>query len=362
VVPVAGGSDDPRVALPLRLRELRQHQWPGLAIKQTDLAEALGVGGPSVSSWESLRQPKFPTPERLARYAEFFATERSVASKPYRIVQLAGDERERRDDLLRELTELLEQAVGPAAAQEVPAHPASMSRGLWYFPDGANVTIVCARLPTTLSEGMQYADPNDPDYSELYTFADPDALIELFGHIRAANPTSEVTFRPASELTADEYQTHLVLLGGVDWNVVTRDVLARFDLPVGQFRREDDDTAGGFEVTENGERQKFMAVLENATGARELVEDIAHFFRAPSPYDQNRTITVCNGTYSRGVYGAVRALTDATVRDENEAYVLERFAGAATFSILTKVIIVNGVTITPHWNVAESRLHEWPVA
>jgi hypothetical protein len=312
-----------------------------------------------VSAWESVRQPKFPTLERLALYADFFATERSVASWPYSIVQLRGDERERRDVLLRELTKLLEQATGATASNDTPASPVSMSRGLWYFADGADVTIVCAKLPSYLSERMPYADPTDPDYSKLYTFADPDALIELFGHIRAANPTSRVTYRLASQLTADELQTHLVFLGGVDWNVATRDVLDRFDQPVRQFRRVDDELIGGFEVVEGGQRQEFLGTLHKEDGVKVLVEDIAHFFRAPSPYGHDRTITICNGSYSRGVYGAVRALTDAQVRDENESYVAQRFGDATEFGILTKVIIMNGVTVTPNWNMADSRLHEW---
>lgn len=350
---------DPREALPNRLRELRQHCWPGRSIRQVDLAKVLGVSGPSISSWERLERPKFPTVERLALYADFFATERSVETQPYRIVQLRGEERERRESLYRELTELLELSTGSAHSTDTPADRESMSRGLWYFADGADVTIVCARLPTYLSDKMRYADPTDPDYSKLYTFADPDALIELFGHIRAANPTSKVTYRLASQLAADELQTHLVMLGGVDWNIATRDVLERFDQPVRQFQRDDDDQVGGFEVVEGGQRREFLATLHENDGAKVLVEDIAHFFRAPSPYDPSRTVTICNGSYSRGVYGAVRALTDAQVRDENGTYVAERFGDATEFGILTKVIIANGVTVTPHWNMADSRLHEW---
>ncbi|HEX5403397.1 MAG TPA: helix-turn-helix transcriptional regulator [Pseudonocardiaceae bacterium] len=353
--------DDRRGALASRLRALRLQHWPGRPVKQADLAKVLGVGSPSVSSWENLKQPKYPPLERLALYADFFATERSVASEPYGIVHLTPEERARRDDLLRELTELLELATGAVASNQEPGRFSDMSRGLWYFPDGADVTIVCARLPSELTERMPYADPNNPDFSDLYTLADPGALMELFGHIRAANPNSEVKFRPASILEADEYQNHLVCLGGIDWNVVTRDVLARFDLPVAQFRRKNDDAVGGFVVTENGKRQEFMATLNETDEEKVLVEDIAHFFRAPSPYDPERSVTICNGTYSRGVYGAVRALTDAMAREENEAYVVERFGDATTFSILTRVIVANGVTITPHWNVAESRLHEWSV-
>ena len=44
--------------------------------------------------------------------------------------------------------------------------------------------------------------------------------------------------------------------------------------------------------------------------------------------NKRRTVTVCNGMYGRGTYGAVRALTDVRFRDSNDGYVKSRFAGA----------------------------------
>jgi hypothetical protein len=63
--------------------------------------------------------------------------------------------------------------------------------------------------------------------------------------------------------------------------------------------------------------------------------------------------------YGSGVYGAVRALTDARFRDRNSEYLQERFADSASFCILTRVTVVNGVTLTPDWTIPETRLFEW---
>ncbi|MDY7090726.1 MAG: XRE family transcriptional regulator, partial [Actinomycetota bacterium] len=80
-----------------------------------------------------------------------------------------------------------------------------------------------------------------------------------------------------------------------------------------------------------------------------------------SPYNARRTVTLCNGQYGRGTYGAVRALTDARFRDRNEEFVRNRFSGAQAFSILMRVRInPNGAAVTPDWTQAENRLHEWP--
>ena len=224
------------------------------------------------------------------------------------------------------------------------------------------MTIVCAQLPQDLRAHLTYADPESADFVSLYTYADPDALIELFGHIRAVNPRTQVSFHTTEELTADHYTTHLVLLGGVDWNTVTRDVIERVDLPVEQVARDDDapiSDPGGFRVRSNGGTKLFPPLLDSKG---HLLEDVAHFYRGVSPFNRKRTVTVCNGMYGRGTLGAVRALTDARFRDRNREYVRKRFGDAGSFSIISRVPVVDGKGLTPDWTLAENRLHEWPEA
>lgn len=350
---------DGRVALARRLKALRLEHWPGRRVRQTELATALEVSSPSVSSWENLEDPKVPTTDRLAEYARFFATERSLAQPPPKLLplrQLTADERRTYDELLKELLELRERAMGGTSAES------GMSQGLLWFPDGGDITIVCTALPQEYTEGMPYADPYSPDFSLLYTYSDPDALIELFGHLRAANPLSQVYFRIADQMSPDHLKNHLVVLGGVDWNTITRDTLTRFDLPVQQIRRATENAVGGFTVVEDGRQREFLADLRSHNGHTVLVSDVAHVFRATSPYSNDRTITVFNGAYSRGTLGAVRALTDARERDKNERFVNDHFAGQDAFSILSAVIIVEGnVVVTPDWTDESVRLHTWPV-
>lgn len=224
---------------------------------------------------------------------------------------------------------------------------------IWEFPDGKDVTIVCAELPARLR--LPYADPTNPDFVRLYRFADLDALFEIFGYIRATNPYNHVHICTSVELDDDDYSNHLVALGGVDWNSLTREILGLVDLPVGQFSRADDRDPGGFEVSHKGSRQVFRPVVDGHGG---LVEDVAHFYRAPNPFDERRTVTICNGNFARGTLAAVRALTDGRFRDRNDAYLAARFPSGEQFSILFRVFVVNGVVVTPDWTT--SILHEWP--
>lgn len=213
---------------------------------------------------------------------------------------------------------------------------------------------MCSAVPEEYLRSMPYTDPDLPDYVQLYRFADLDALFELHGHLRAANPACDVRIRTPAEVMVDDFTTHLVLLGGVDWNPVTAELLQHLDVPVRQPARESEDTTGGFEV----EGSVFAPTVHERDGREVLVEDVAYFLRAANPFNEERTVTVCNGMYARGTLGVVRALTDARFRDRNTAYLRDRFD--RTCSVLTRVHVVVGQTITPDWSGGADVLHEWP--
>ena len=353
--------DDPARRLAVRLRELRTAGWPGVQVTQAHLATALGVSVPSISSWES--GDATPTPQRLAGYARFFATRRSMAGETPHLVEVAaldGDERKLHDELLADLLQRRDAISGSAGAgslDSVAPRTAPPTDSYWHFADEAPVTVVCGELPKRLHGDESYTRPDSPDFVELSLYADIDALMELHGHVRAANPTAQVTFGLARTVRRDHLTTHLVLLGGVDWNEWTAEALNVLGVPVKQSNREDESEWGYFAASDG---QLFEPVLRTVDGKQTLVEDVAHFVRAPNPFNQRRTVTLCNGMYARGVYGAVRALTDARFRDRNAGYIRARFAVGEAFSILSRVQVVAGEVITPDWTKPGTVLHEWP--
>lgn len=360
---VVNATEDPSLRLARRLRSLRREAWPGVRITQEDLGEALGASAPLISSWESSRNPKTPPLDRLEAYATFFATPRSVAERPYRVLaedQLTDEERARHEELFRELTSLRNGAQGQEPA---PALTQPLARSQWHFPPDQDITIVGSAFPPEYLERLRpFTDPEAPDYVELLKFADMDALLELFGHIRAANPLSNVRVLTPDEVTTDTYTSHLVLLGGVDWNPTTTELLYRLHLPVRQLERVDEDDPGGFEVGAGKDRQMFKPELRRIGDKVELVTDVAHFFRARNPFNAKRTVSLCNGMYQRGTLGVVRALTDVRFRDRNEQYLRARFDTDGTFSIISRVDVVLGRAVTPDWTQSENVLHEWPKA
>jgi hypothetical protein len=362
----------PGQVLARRLRALREEHWPGRKVHQAQLAKALSGAGksvsvPLISSWESRTRPQVPPASRIQDIATFFASERSFDGEVGRLLslsELTALEQAAREELLQELTllrrEALHQSSDPTTSDNARANAQSLRDEPYHFRAGDRVTIVCGQVPEDMRQRMPYTDPLDPDFIELYRYADLDALIELWGHLRVANPASPVEFRSADQLRIDDYTGHLVSLGGVDWNAATSSVLARLQLPVAQVSDWDKEGGAYFEVTEeDGRKVPHRPVLEESGGRTILREDVALFARAVNPFNQKRFVIICNGMYGRGVYGAVRALTDERFRDRNAEYIRDRYATSEAFCLLTRVSVVDTFTVTPDWTLPETRLFEW---
>lgn len=79
----------------------------------------------------------------------------------------------------------------------------------------------------------------------------------------------------------------------------------------------------------------------------------------PNPLNANRTLTICNGIHSRGVYGAVRALTDLQMREGNEKFISTNFGGARSFAIVMSVKVIKNEVMTPDFNSPDVILYKW---
>jgi hypothetical protein len=371
-------DQDPRQVLARRLRDLREMHFPGRKVKQPELAEALGGDGrrpvsvPSISSWESQTNPKVPPADRIRDIATFFASPRSLDGRVSRLLgtdEMTAQERMAREGLLDELTRLRREAIdaprlsrpGTSLSSETQEIAQSLGGGPYRIRPGDRITIVCAQLPPDMLEKMPYTDPSDPDFIELYRYSDLDSLLELFGHLRATNPAGRVGYWAADQLSEDAYTGHLVSLGGVDWNKATKSVLERLALPVTQVSVWDKEGGAYFEVEKkDGSKVTHRPQFGEYNGRKILREDVALFARAVSPFNQRRFVTICNGMYGRGTYGAVRALTDERFRDRNAEYLRASFGDSAAFCILSRVTVVeNGRALTPDWTLPETRLFEW---
>ena len=337
-----------------RIRQLRQQQP---RFTQQMLAEAFSAEHPlsaaTVSSWENPTAPKLPPLYRLEAYARFFCTPRSTAGLPklYPAEELAPDELQAYEKLMTELERLRRAASGERSGGEQ-----TFNRS-WHFPDGARVTLVCAKLPA--KEIGPFGVSSNLNYTELQTYADADALVELFGHIRAENPMTTVRFRTPPEIEPDELVGHLILLGGVVWNEIAGRLSEMAHLPVEQITNAELASGDIFVAKVDGVDQQFWPKWTDES-MNTLAEDVGLLARVPNPLNASRTLTICNGIHSRGVYGAVRSLTDAEMRDGNERYLSTQFGDAKSFAILASVKVIRNKAMTPDFNTPGVVLFSWP--
>jgi hypothetical protein len=109
--------------------------------------------------------------------------------------------------------------------------------------------------------------------------------------------------------------------------------------------------------TADGERS-FYPESDQLGDRKELVEDVAYVARLRSPFQFNRTLTICNGIHSRGVLAAVRCLTDPSVRMANDEYLADRFPDGE-FAVLLRVQVVRNEPMSPDLRDPARRLYEW---
>jgi transcriptional regulator with XRE-family HTH domain len=343
-----------------RLRDLRESR----NLTQKQLAQVLrGKGALSiatVSLWEKAGSDRLPPPQRLDAYARLFCSGRSFDSGTARLLrddELTEEERERKAELYAELLALRERAQSTDAATALLEQPyAEPSNSIWRFADDAAISIVCSDAP----EPPSYADPGHLNYSRYARHADLDALIEVFGQVKADNPGSWIRILSPGSLAHDFVLNHLVIIGGK----AVDDAVKRFatDVPlptaenVSLSAAQPTGQTHVFVYETEGEPLEFKSSRdEDGT----LIEDIGFIARAPHKIVPGRTVTVLGGITSRGVHGAALAFIDPHVKDANERYVKEAFGDGDTFCILMRVPVRNGAALPPNLLDADARVYEW---
>jgi hypothetical protein len=356
---MVAGSDHasiPARRLAERLRDLREREFRPLT--QRALGKALGGSEPlsiaTVSLWENPSSDRLPPPQRLKAYARLFCSDRSFASAvPYllRDDELTDAEREREIELYEELLELRERAQSTDAAASSSEQSAIAPYGsLWRFPDDSAISIVCSDAPRP--DRPAYADQSHLNYSRYARHADLDALIEIYGQVRADNPGTWIRILSPKSLEHDFALNHLVIIGGA----AVDDVAPWFaqGVPLPTVHESGDTHTFTYDV--EGEMREFVSVRDEDGN---LTQDVGFIARAPHNIVPGHIVTVLGGITSRGVHGAALAFSDSHVRDANLRYLTGAFPDVGTFCILMRVPVRNDAALPPNLSNDDVRLYEW---
>jgi hypothetical protein len=341
---------DQAVRLARALRDLRESTWPDQELTQSQLANALSTEGrvatATVSSWESATNPKTPPAARISALARFFCTKRSLEGQPHLIPEdrLTAAEQDQFKKLESGLLKLLD--------------PKDYKRRHIFEFDAGPVVVICPDVPEDVRGPL--ANVKNPNFTKMQQYGDLDALMELYGYLCTESPSLEVSYRLASEAVySDDLSSHVILLGGIGWNKVTRHIQSVISqVPITQIAVDDLKDGDIFRVKSADGTRSFYPEYADLGGGKELIADVAYVARLRNPFRINRTLTICNGIFSRGVLGAVRCLTDPSVRDENERYLADRFPNGES-AMLLRVLVVDNKTLAPDLQDHEARLFEW---
>jgi hypothetical protein len=354
-------ASSPARSLADRLRDLREREYGSFT--QGQLAEVLAGPGKSlsnatISQWENPDSGRLPPPQRLAVYARLFCTARSFESgvpRRLRDDELTEPERERETELYTELLELRDLA-NSTAISPVP-HSTTTSAillrqqtSIWHFPDEKAVSVVCSDAPDPPS----YAYPDNLNYSRYAKYSDLDALIEVFGQVKAENAASMILILSPEELVQDFALNHLIIIGGA----AVYDAAPYFaqDIPLPSAEPIANTSTHLFNCAVGDETRDFES-LRDEGGA--LIQDVGMIARGPHPNIPGRTVTVISGITSRGVHGAALCFTDSRIRTSNERYLKAAFGDSDAFCIVMYVPIRNNVALPPNLWRDDVRLYEW---
>jgi transcriptional regulator with XRE-family HTH domain len=337
-----------------RLRALREQEH----LTQKQLARVLGGSEPlsiaTVSLWEKPGSDRLPPAQRLAAYARIFCTNRSFDGDRPRLLspgELTEQERERETELYDELVSLRELAARSTSALATARGPRS---ALWHFADQIAVSIVCSDA----AEPPPYSEPSHLNYSSYARYADLDALITVYGQVKADNPARMVRILPTERLARDFALNHLILIGGAAERSGQAVRLFAQDLPLPAAEEipGTDPATHLFRCQVGEEIREFTSTRDEE---RNLVQDVGLIARGPHPIIPGGTITLLSGITSRGVHGAALGFVDSHVRDTNERYLESTFGDAESFCLLINIPVQNDVALPPNLWRENTRLYEW---
>jgi transcriptional regulator with XRE-family HTH domain len=333
-----------------RLRDLRE----GRHLTQKEVAHVLGGSEPlsiaTVSLWEKPGSDRLPPAPRLAAYARLFCTSRSFAGNGPRLLgadELTDQEREQETELYNELVGLRERAQ----STNVPATSKGPRSALWHFPDPIAVSIVCSDAV----EPPPYAQDSHLNYSRYARYADLDALITVYGQVKADNPARMVRILATHRLVQDFALNHLIIIGGAASDAAS--LFAQdIPLPTAEEIPDTDPVTHLFKCKVGSETREFRSVRDDKGT---LIQDVGLIARGPHPIIPGATVTLLSGITSRGVHGAALCFVDSHLRDTNERYLETAFGDVESFCILMNIPVHYNIALPPNLWRENTRLYEW---
>lgn len=208
------------------------------------------------------------------------------------------------------------------------------------------IYIVCSQLDE--SELRQQPEPEEFLY--LSKYGDIDAFFEVLTSLGKVFPRLNAKFCTGQEFgkfNENQYATNLLLIGGPDYNEITR-----FFMQYTPF--EFITRRGQALLNDKKNNRVFKSAYCKEQGLRK-VTDYGFFLKMPNPLNHNKTLIMINGIHTYGVYGAAKCFLS---QDEHEINltmrnckdIIDRLGKAPNFAVILEVQSINNIVAIPSIN------------
>jgi hypothetical protein len=208
---------------------------------------------------------------------------------------------------------------------------------VWGFKNGDAVILVCSELDEPAAR--QNVEAREFIYSLKY--GDVDAYFEIVVTLLRLYPSIKLRIMSAgeAETTRLDISSHLVVIGGPDYNPLARRALS-WDT---QFKYR-----SPYVETQSTEHPSEIVIFDQ-TKQKEYchtndTRDYGYFERIPNPHNPDRLVVLLGGCHTIGVTGAAKAFSTAASEDgeippgvlKNAKLVAKKIKNAKTFSVLVE--------------------------
>jgi hypothetical protein len=220
---------------------------------------------------------------------------------------------------------------------------------LWNLNPTDTVYIVCPEL-------LKPDERQNPELNEflyLGKYGDIDSFLVLFASLSKLYPNMNLKFCTSREfnlLPGNPHSENLILLGGPDYNEVTRYYIEKRKISPYEFIviGEDEDEIG---IKHPHSESIYCASFEGDEQLK-CIMDYGFFIKTKNPSNEHKKLFMINGIHTYGVYGAAKCFalhedSEYEVANNNCKEVIFSIGSGSCFAALFQVNCVSNKIQTP---------------
>jgi hypothetical protein len=223
---------------------------------------------------------------------------------------------------------------------------------IWDFDYNDIVYIVCPEL----QKPEERQNPELNEFLYLAKYGDIDSFLVLFSSISKLHPNVNLKFCTGREfnlIPGNPHSENLILIGGPDYNEITRYYSEKKSITPYEFVEKNEDCEElGIKCPKSG--ITYFSLFDKESDLK-CIEDYGYFIKTKNPGNHNKKIFMINGIHTYGVYGASKCFSlhehnENEIAKNNCKAIIHTLGNNSCFAALFKVSCVSNKIEIPTIN------------